>query len=128
MSATPADIAKLTTNGIVVTTDATAGNTVKANHPEARDLGDTEIEMFFVDANHAQLLLNEKFAYLSQTKPLHEAVEVEERVGLGVTIPIAPTVPSFRVIDDSRNIDLVARTRAYAHDLGTDRFSVELLK
>lgn len=128
MTALPADIAKYTNDGIVVTTNAAAGAAIKAAHPDARDFGDSEIEMFFVSDVHAQAMLDERFAILSTIDPLHEGIEVEEALGLGVTIPLAPTVPSFRVVDDSRGIDKTVRTRAYVHDLGTDRFSLEVLE
>jgi len=128
MTALPADIAKYTADGIVVTTNAVTGAAIKAAHVDAQDLGDQEIEMFFVNDAHAQAMLDERFALLSIVDPVHEGIEVEEALGLGTTIAIAPTVPSFRVVDDSRNIDQVVRLRAYAHDMSTDRFSVEVLQ
>lgn len=128
MSALPADIAKYTADGIVVTTDAVTGAAIKTSHIDAVDMGDAEIEMFFVNDAHAQLMLNEKFALLSIVDPLHEGIEVEEALGLGTTIAIAPTVPSFLAVDDTRGISKTVRTRAFVHDMGTDRFSVEVIE
>lgn len=128
MTALPADIAKYTNDGIVVTTNAATGAAIKLAHPDAKDLGDVEIEMFFTSDANALVMLNEKFGLMSVIDPLHEGIEVVEALGLGTTIPIAPTVPSFRAIDDSRSIDKTVRTRAYVNDTGTDRFSLEVLE
>lgn len=126
MPATPADIARYTQDGIVVVTNSVTGAAIKAAHPDARDMGDTEFEFFFVSDAHAQAMLDEKFALTSAIDPDHVGVEVEEAIGIGVTIPIAPTVPSFRVIDDTHNLDSVSRVRSFANDTGTDRFALEV--
>ena len=129
MPALPADVAKYTSEGVVITspTDPAVSNTIKANHVDARGGDDNELEMFFVSAVVGQAILNERFALLSQGNMLHEGIEVEESLGLGDTIPVAPTVPCFTAVDETREINVPVRTRAYAHDTGTDRFSVEVL-
>lgn len=127
MPALPADIARYTSDGIVVSTDKATGDAIKATHADARDLGTSEIEMFFDDPADASVLLNERFAYLSQVGPVHEGIEVEDNLGLGTTIAITPAVPKFRIVDESRLLDTEARVRAFARDMTTDRYSVEVL-
>jgi hypothetical protein len=124
VTALPADVAKYTNDGVVVTSTNPA---IKAEHVDARNSGAGEIEMFFDSEADAQILLDEKFTYLSKISPVHDGIEVEESLGLGTTVAIAPQVPSFRVVDESRQLDQVARVRAYAFDLATDRFSVEVI-
>lgn len=125
MTALPADVAKYTRDGLVVTSQNLA---LKAAHREALDLGSEEIEMFYDSAADAQAMLDEKLALRSKINPLHEGVEVEETLAIGVSIPISPVVPNFRYIDEAREIDKVARTRAFAYETGSDRYSVELLE
>jgi hypothetical protein len=128
MPATPADIAAYTNDGVVLTapTDATVSAAISATHIDART-SDGEIEMFYDLAGDAQIMLTERFSYLSIVDPVHLGIEVEEAIALGDTIPIAPTVPTFGVIDDTVGLNASVRCRAYAHDMGTDRFSVEVL-
>src|SRR6478752_9976829 len=118
MTATPADVAKYTSDGILLTKELAS---IKTNHLDAQESGDTEIEMFFENSAHGQVLLDERFAILSQASALHEGIEVDDTLGLGNTIPIAPTVPCLRVVDGERGIDEVARVRAFAYDGETDR-------
>lgn len=123
MTALPDDIAKYTTDGVVITAEDAA---LKALHPDAINRGTEEIEFFFRVQAHAQVMLDEKLDMLSRPAPLSEGVEVEESLNIGTVIPIAPTVPNFRFIDEDRLIDVVARTRAFAYETGSDRYSVEL--
>lgn len=125
MTALPADVAKYTRDGLVVTSQNLG---LKAAHREAVDRGSEEIEMFFDTAADAQAMLDEKLTLLSKVNPLHEGVEVDETLAIGVTIPISPVVPNFRFIDEDREIDVVARARAFAYETGSDRYSVELLE
>lgn len=124
MPATAADVAAYTVDGIVVTSQNSA---IKTLIHDAKDLGENEIEMFFDDPADAQVMLDEKFAILSTIGPLHEGIEVEDRIGIGTAIPYTPAVPSFTVVDDSRNLNAVGRLRAFVEDRHTDRFSIELL-
>jgi len=123
MPATPADIAKYTNDGIVISQQ---DFTIRDNFPDALDSGDTIQEMFFDSVADAQEMLDERFALLSVVAPPHEGIEVTESLGLGQAIPIAPYVPCFRCIDAEQGIDEVLRTTSYAYDMGTDRFSVEV--
>jgi hypothetical protein len=124
MPATPSDIAKFTSDGVIVTSLDAA---LKTAHPEAEDDGNEVIDMFFDSTTHAQVVLTERFALLSQINAPHEAVVVEESLGLGSTVPLTPSTPCFRVVDDERGIDAVLRTRAYAYEAGSDQFSIELM-
>jgi hypothetical protein len=129
MPATPADIAAYTADGVVITSPASpaASAAIRVADPTARDLGESEIPMFFDNISDAQALLDEKFAFVSKIAPIHEGIEVEESLGLGRAVSILPSVPKFRVIDASRSIDLVATMRAYSFNMGSGRFSVEVL-
>lgn len=128
MTALPADIAKFTNNGIVVRTSKAAGDAILAAHPNARSIEDgREIEMFFTSANDAQALLDERFA-LTNSPGLHDGVEVEDTLGLGTTIPLAPVVPCFTVIDQDGQVTAAARTRSYARSMVADRYAVEALQ
>lgn len=124
MTATPADVAKYTSDGIVITVDNPA---ILTDHPEAQDLSTSELEMFFVDPEHAQVMLEERFALLSQVDALHEAVVVDESLLLGDDVALTPSTPCFRCVDDKRGIDRVLRTRAYAYQSETDQYSIELV-
>jgi hypothetical protein len=125
MSALPADIAKYTVDGVVITNENAA---LRAAHPEATDRLDSPIEMFFDSVADGQAMLDEKFALLSTLNPAHEGIEIEDNLRLGQDIAIAPTVPCFRIVDDERELDVVARTRAFAYETGDDRFSLELIE
>lgn len=130
MPALPNDIAKFTTDGVVITSPAVpaVGEAIKAAHIDAEDGDGSEIEMFYDSAADAQIMLDEKFVLRSKINPLHAGIEVEETLGIGVIIPISPVVPSFRCIDDSSEIDRVARLRAFAYETGSDRYSIEVIE
>ena len=125
MSALPADIAKYTKDGVVITNENAA---LRAAHNEADDRLGSPIEMFFDSVADGQAMLDEKFALLSKINPAHEGIEVEENLRLGQDIPIAPSVPCFRIVDEEREIDTVARVRAYAYETEQDRFSIEVIE
>lgn len=129
MPATPADIARFTTDGVLVTspTDPAVSAAIVADNIDARSGADREIEMFFDNAADVQTWLDERFDYLSRVNPPHFGIEVEEAIDLGGAVALTPAVPRFRVVDADQNIDVVLRTRAYAYDMGTGRFSVEVL-
>jgi hypothetical protein len=129
MPATPTDIASFTVDGIVVTspTSPATSAAIRAADPTARDIGDSEIPMFFDDPADAQAMLDEKFAFVSKIAPVHEGIEVQESLGLGRAVAILPTVPRFRVIDATRSIDAIVQMRAYSYNMDSGRFSVEVL-
>lgn len=125
MPATPADVARLTSDGTVLTNENLA---LRASNPDARDTGRGEIEMPFVNVADAQDMLDERFAILSNVSAVHEGVELRDDFGLGTAIPYTPVVPSFRVVDQEREIDTVARCRAVVYEGETDRYSVEVVQ
>lgn len=129
MAALPADIAKFTADGVVVTspTNPAVSAAILAADPKAKDTGDGDIETFFDTIADAQAMLDERFAILSQIGAPHEGIEVEERLGIGTSIAIAPAVPMFRIVDEERGMDRNVRLRAFVSEMGTDRFSVEVL-
>lgn len=125
MTALPADIAKYTNDGVVIIAENAA---LKATHPDAVDESTDEKEMFFVNPAHAQIFLDECLALRSKPMGLHEGVEVDDNLGVGTKIPIAPVVPSFRFLDSEHGVDVVARTRGFIYEMGQDRCSVELME
>jgi hypothetical protein len=125
MSATPAAVAKYTSDGVQLTAENAA---IKTSHVDAINAGDSEVEMFFVDPAHGQLLLDERFTILSRIGALHEGIEVDDSLGLGTTVPLTPSVPCVLVVDERREIETVARVRAFAYDGETDRYSVEVVE
>lgn len=128
MSATPTDVARYTNDGVVLTTDAATGVAIRAAHTDAQTNSPGEIEMLFDSAAVGQLFLNEKFGYLSIINPPHVGVEVDDSLGIGSVIAIAPKVPCFTAVDEKSALNSLLRTRAFAHDSETDRYSVELRK
>lgn len=129
MPATPADIATFTTDGVVITSpvDPAVSAAIAADNIDARNGTDQEREMFYDHAADAQWALDETFVYLRKINPIHLGIEVEEAIDIGGGIPIAPQVPTFRCVDETTGMDENARCRAFSHDMGTDRFSVEVL-
>lgn len=128
MAAEPADIAKFTTDGVVLTSplDPNVSAAIKAAHIDAKDGSAQEIEMFYTNAADAQWALNQIFALKSVVDPLQVGLEVEEALGLGSTIPIAPNTPCFTLVDPVAGLSIILRTRSYALECGTDRFAIEL--
>jgi len=128
MPALPADIARFTTDGVVLSTDLVAGQAVLDAHPNARRTSEgQEIEMFFVNAADAQTVLDERFELLSLGGPLHDGIEVEESLQIGTVIPVQPSVPCWQVTDaDARTINV--RTRGYARKMSIDRYAIEVLQ
>lgn len=123
MTALPADISKYTKDGVVVTL---ADETVRDAHPDAVDQRETEIEMFYANAADAQAMLQERFDILSKVNAITEAIEIDEGLELGTTIPLTPSVPCFTIVDETRGIETVVRARAFAYDTGQERFSIEV--
>lgn len=130
MAADPEDIARYTTDGVLVVApaDPAISAAIQAVHIDARDGSGTEIEHFFDTEADSQALLDELFALRSQVQPLYLAIEIDETLGLGTAIPVAASVPCFRVFDDAIGLSQVVRVRAYAANFATDRFSVELIQ
>lgn len=123
MTADPATIAKYTRDGVLLVVQNDA---LKAQNPNALDGG--EIISFFRYEADAQVLLNERADILGRVNGLHDAVEVTAELGIGTRIPVVPVVPSIRLIDEKRDIDVTARTRASAYDMNTDRYSLEMIQ
>lgn len=128
MAATPADITAYTNDGVVLTSPQDVGISaaIKAAHIDARGGVDREIPMFFDLPEHGQVLLDERFSFLRLTGPFSFGIELEDALDLGAAIALVPAVPRWRCIDDRRGISVVCRTRAYAYNMGTDRFSIEV--
>lgn len=130
MAADPDDIARYTTDGVLVVApvDPAVSAAIQAMHIDARDGTATEIEHFFDTEADSQAMLNELFALRSQVQPLYLAVEIDDSLGLGSTVAVAPTVPCFEIVDQAVGLSRVVRVRGFATNFGTDRFSVELIQ
>src|SRR3546814_13245244 len=105
MPASPGDIAKYTTDGVVITSEDPA---LKVTHPDAVDLGSEEKEMFFVSSAHAQILLDETLELRSKANACHVGVEVDETLGVGTHTAIAPGVPCSRSINEADYINALS--------------------
>lgn len=129
MSAIPGDIALYTTDGVLLTSpvDPAVSAAIAADNIDAKSSGTSEIVMFYDSAVDGQIYLDERFAYLSKVNPVHLGIEIDEALDLGGAIALTPHVPTFQVVDRDANFNALARTRAYAHDMATDRFSIEVL-
>jgi tetrahydromethanopterin S-methyltransferase subunit B len=129
MPADPADIARYTTDGILVYSpaDPTDADALRALCPNAVSRIDQEIEMFFDSATDAQAMLDEAYAILSSVHPISVQVELAEDLGLGKAIALTPAVPVFTVVDSRIGLSAAARVRSYAYEMNTDRYALELL-
>jgi hypothetical protein len=129
MTAQPADIAVLTNDGVVVSTDPVQGKQIKDQNVGAEPEGDaTEIEMFWTDPAVAQVLLNERWATRRRPGTLHLGVEIMDAPGLGSAIALTPQVPIMRAIDQTSGLDVNARLRSYGQDTETSSYSLELME
>lgn len=124
MPANPTDIARYTSDGALITLKNEA---LKDTDPNAQDAGDRELAMFFDSSTHGQIIANELFAFVSAVSRPHEGVEIEDGLGLGSTVPVFPKAPRVHITDPSRLIDTSAVIRAYAFDMSSDRYALELV-
>ncbi len=122
MPADPKLIARYTQDGVALTYKNQA---LKDAQPTAADAG--EIPTFFRYRAHGQVKLDERAALLGKVGAFHEAVEIDEFLGIGTAISVVPSAPCFRLIDAERNIDGIGRTRSVSFDMSVDRYSVELV-
>lgn len=122
MTALPADVALFTNDGVVLTAENEA---VKLAYPDAQAV---EMETMFNDPAHGQIMLNQRFAVMSMIDRAHEAVELEDRLGLGTTVPIAPRSPAFVLHDDDRNLHVRTVVSGYSFVFETNRYAVELMQ
>lgn len=124
MGALPADIARFTSDGTLITKKDQA---IKDRDPNALDTGDREVAMFFDDPNHGDIIATELFAYVSTESRPHEGIEVGDVLGLGTSFPVFPRAPLARVIDKERGINGVCAVRQYAFDMSSDSYAIELV-
>lgn len=122
MAATPSDIAKYTQNGV---TDTALDTTIRDRYPNAVDQGETDT--FFRLRTDAAVLLAERDGLIMNDPGPHEALELEDTLGLGSTVPVTPNVPTYTIVDDDRGISALLRVRGYALDMNVDRYSVEFV-
>ena len=130
MAANPLDVARYTTNGVLVVSpiDPAISQAIAGTFVDAQDGTETEIEHFFDAEADCQALLDETFSIVSRIAPAYLALELDDTLGLGTAIPIAPLVPTARLVDERTGLDRVVRVRAYAVDYGTDRYSIEVIE
>lgn len=124
MAALPADIARFTSDGFLITKKDEA---IKDRDPNAFDTGDREIAMFFDDPNHGDILASELFAFVSTEARPHEGIEVGDSLGLGSTKQVFPAAPLAHVVDAERGIDAICVVRQYAFDMSSDTYAIELV-
>jgi hypothetical protein len=121
VTAKPDDIARFTNDGVVLTVES---QDIHVSHPDADSV---EYESMFDSREHGLIMLQERFAVRSMVGRVHESVELADRLGLGTDVPIAPTVPAFTVVDDSRGITARTVVRAYSFLFEMNKYAVELV-
>jgi hypothetical protein len=124
MTASPSDIARFTNDGVLITL---ADATVFARDANAIDMGDSEVEMFFDSAADASTMMGRRRDILFRLGRPHEMIEVEDTLGLGSIIAVAPRLPRFTTIDETRALNATLAVRSLAFDWTTDRYAVELV-
>lgn len=124
MAATPADIARYSSDGALIVLKDEA---IKDRDPNAQDTGDREVAMFFNDSDHGEILANELFAFVSLEGRPHEGVETNDSLGLGSSVFVFPRAPRAYIIDEERKIDQLAIVRQYSFDMGSDTYALELV-
>jgi len=124
MTAIPSDIARYTSDGVLITVKDPA---IKEQDPNAADTGDREIEMFFDDPEHGQYLMDELFGFIGRAGRVHEAIEIADTLELGTTITLFPAAPEARLRDDSRRMNVRAALRSYSFDMGNDAYALEFV-
>lgn len=121
MTATPARIRLCVREAEYATASDAA---VLAARPDANDGYEAVIESFFDTVGDAQVMLNERFAFLKAVRT-HEAAEADTPLTPGYGIAVAPVVPKARMVDQSRGIDVTIPIRGLAVDMEGDRNSIE---
>ncbi|MET0373943.1 MAG: hypothetical protein ABW128_06760 [Rhizorhabdus sp.] len=124
MTATPDDIARYTSDGVLITVKNEA---IKDRDPAAEDMKDRERPLFFDDSDHGQVLTNELYAFLAAEGKPHEAVETADTLGLGLTKPVFPKAPQVQVEDTTRGLKSRCAIRAYSFDMSSDTYAIELV-
>lgn len=123
MSADPTIIGKYTQDGVLVTYQ---DDVLKASNPNALDAG--EIDSFFRYEADALAMLTERASILGTVGGAHEAIEVTDQLGVGTTIGVTPIVPSWTIVDETRLLSQIVRTRAVSFDMTIDRYSLEVIQ
>lgn len=121
MPATSDDVARFTSDGLLLT------RTDQPTRDRYRAAQEMELETFFVSDAGGKAMLEERFALLAMPTRLHEAIEISDNLGLGTSEPVAPRIPAFDVVDESRALAGRGVIRAYTFDHNTDRYAVELV-
>lgn len=121
MTATVADIARFTNDGVVLTLSSQA---VRDRYPDAKSV---EIANFFDSQADAQKVMDERFLILTMDPRLHEMVELGDRLGLGTEIQLAPTLPAFTIIDEERGVNGRGVICAYSFTFESDHYAIEVV-
>lgn len=124
MAANPVDISRYTSDGVLITVQNPA---IKEVDPNALDTGDRELELFYDDPAHGDIMANELFSFIGVIGRPHEAVEISETLGLGTAVPVFPKAPTAYLKDHTRRLDIRAALRAYSFDMGVDTYAMEFV-
>lgn len=100
--------------------------TILAARPDAKPSGADNFTMdsFFDNVVHAQVMLNEKFGWLSGERR-HEAAECAEPLHIGTDVSVTPTLPRVRMVDETSNLNRAMIVTGIAVDLETERNAIE---
>lgn len=94
--------------------------------PNAKDGYANPMEGFFDTVAQAQLMLTERANVLMADRK-REAVETTEPFRLGSTLPLTPSLPRVRLIDQQTEFDRTMMVRGVAIDLAVDRNAIEVV-
>jgi hypothetical protein len=128
MTANPTDVAKYTQDGVIVRSDPAQGEAVKTLFDAARDESEPPRETFFRYAAQAQVIENIRFDFLSRLAPKQDDIDVDQALGLGSSITVAPYVPRFTVVENPDDPGYVGLVRAYIHRAADDRMAVQIIE
>lgn len=124
LTATPARIRRVSRESEFATESNAA---VLVARTSARDGYSQPQEGFWDTAAQAQLILDERALVLMADRK-REAVETTEPFKLGTaSLPLTPSLPRVRMIDQQSDFDRVMMIRGVAIDLGVDRNAIEVI-
>jgi hypothetical protein len=104
----------------------TSNPAVLVARPGASDGFAQPREGFFDATADAQVLLDELAAQLTSNR-VREAIETDTPFSLGQSLPLTPTIPRARAIDQSTGFDRTMFIKGVSIDLGSSRNSIEVI-
>lgn len=123
MPATPERIRLLLNDGVVL---SRADPSLKADYANAEG-SSAEVESFFDNADDADVILEQRWLFLSEPGRKREQIETSSRLRLGTGVSVVPAAPKIRVVDRRRGLDERVTVRAYSIDYNSERYAIECI-